>query len=326
VNLYMFHGGTNFGLTSGANDKGVYRPITTSYDYDAPLSEHGAPTAKYFAVRDVVALHAPVPEEVPGTAPLAPELTVTLDRRVPLADVLPLLGEERSFDRAPTHDDVGAWDGFVLYRTQVSADDAVLVVDEVRDRALVALDGEPVGVLDRASHTFGVPLPGRAGELTLLVEDQGRVNYGPRIGEPKGLIGPVRTATRELTGWAVRPLRFDDGELLSERVAAALRATPPVPAEAARAPFAGPVLAHGTFASTGGADHFLRLDGWTKGLVWVNGFCLGRYWSAGPARTMYVPGPLVRDGGNEVVVLELHGSARGVVETVATPDLGHTEE
>ncbi|AEG45438.1 beta-galactosidase family protein [Isoptericola variabilis] len=330
VNLYMLHGGTNFGLTSGANDKGVYRPITTSYDYDAPLSEHGAPTAKYVAMREVISRHAPVPDEVPGPAPAAPTGTVRLDRRLALSDVAGMLGTERSFDRAPTHDDVGAWDGFVLYRTRVTEDDAVLVVGEVRDRALVALDGEPVGVLDRATHTVAVPLPRRAGELTLLVEDQGRVNYGPRIGEPKGLIGPVRTATRELTGWQVRPLRFDDGDLLDARVADALRSAPPVRGDGADdvdgAPFAGPVLAHGTFDSTGGADHFLRLDGWTKGLVWVNGFCLGRHRSAGPARTLYVPGPLVRDQGNEVVVLELHAAARGVVELVPEPDLGHTEE
>jgi beta-galactosidase len=245
---------------------------------------------------------------------------------VPLVDVAGLLGPERSFDSAPTHDDVGAWDGFVLYRTRVEADDAVLAADEVRDRAIVALDGEPVGVLDRASHAFAVPLPRRAGELTLLVEDQGRVNYGSRIGEPKGLIGAVRTATRELTGWQVRPLRFDDGDALSAPVVEALRAASPVAGGGVAAPLAGPVLAHGVFDSAGGADHFLRLDGWTKGLVWVNGFCLGRYWSAGPARTMYVPGPLVRDEGNEVVVLELHGAARGVVDFVAAPDLGHTEE
>ncbi|GAA1993791.1 beta-galactosidase [Isoptericola halotolerans] len=324
VNLYMFHGGTNFGFTSGANDKGTYRPLTTSYDYDAPLAEHGAPTAKFHALRTVIARHRPVPDELPTEASPAPELTVSLDRHVPLDEVVGLLGTAQRFEHAPTHDDVAAWDGFVRYRTHITADDAVLVVDEVRDRALVALDGEPVGLLDRTTHTTAVALPARAGELTLLVEDAGRVNYGPRIGEPKGLIGPARTARRELTGWDVTPLRFDDdGGTLREEVTAALRAAAPSGADV---PLPGPVLVHGTFASAEGADHFLALDGWAKGVVWFNGFCLGRYWSAGPTRTLYVPGPLVRATGNEIVVLELHGTRRSTAQLVAGPGLGPTEE
>jgi hypothetical protein len=59
VNIYMFHGGTNFGLTSGANDKGTYQAITTSYDYDAPLDEAGQPTEKYRAYREVLSRYAP---------------------------------------------------------------------------------------------------------------------------------------------------------------------------------------------------------------------------------------------------------------------------
>ena len=324
VNLYMFHGGTNFGFTAGANDKGTYRPITTSYDYDAPLAEHGAATAKFRALRDVIARHRPVPDEVPAEAPSAPELTVTMGRRVRLDDVVDALGETHHVDHPPTHDDVAAWDGFVRYRTRITADDAVLVVDDVRDRALVALDGEPVGLLDRTTHATAVALPARAGELTLLVEDQGRVSYGPRIGEPKGLVGTVRTAVREVTGWDATPLRFaDDGGALRREVTDALRAAPPVGSDL---PLAGPVLTLGTFASTAGADHFLSLDGWTKGVVWVNRFCLGRFWSAGPTRTLYVPGPLVRATDNEVVVLELHGAHHRTVRMVAGPGLGRSEE
>jgi len=326
VNLYMFHGGTNFGRTSGANDKGVYRPITTSYDYDAPLAEHGAPTPKFHAMREVVARHAAVPDEVPGAAPPAPTGTVALDRRVPLTDLLDALGTEHSVDGpAPTHDDLGVWDGFVLYRTQISADDAVLTVGDVRDRALVMVDGEPVGHLDRTTHQRAVALPARDGELTVLVEDTGRVNYGPRIGEPHGLVAPVRTSLGELTGWSARPLRFDDGDMLSSEVTTALRAAPRA-AVPPSSPLAGPVLALGTFDGRAGTDLFLRTDGWTAGVVWVNGFCLGRHRAAGPARTLYVPGPVVRDGENEVVVLELHGADRATVGLAPAPDLGHTEE
>jgi beta-galactosidase len=318
ANLYMFHGGTNLGLTNGANDKGTYLPITTSYDYDAPLSEHGAPTPKYHALKAVIGKHGPVPDEDPAEPAPAPELEVTLPDRVTLADVEHLLAgtTTRTSGLPPTADALRQWTGFVLYRTQVEADDAVVVVDEVRDRALVALDGEPVGVLDRTSHTGSVPLPRRAGTLTLLVEDRGRVNYGSRIGEPKGLVGPVRTARRELTAWDATPLRLADAPT---RLAAAFAPAP------AAAPLAGPSFHRGEFTAHAGTDHLLRLDGWTRGLVWVNGELLGRYSAQTPTRTLYVPGPYLRDGANELVVLELHAAAAARARFVATPDLGPTE-
>jgi len=325
VNLYMFHGGTNLGLTSGANDKGTYLPITTSYDYDAPLSEHGAPTAKFHALRAVIAKHAPVPDEVPLEPAPAPELDVVLDRRVPLDAVLDRVSGRRTRTSAPhppTTDDLRQWSGFVLYGTRVTADDEVLVVDEVRDRAIVALDGDPVGVLDRTTHAWSLPLPRRAGTLTLLVEDRGRVNYGPRIGEPKGLVGTVRTATRDLTDWEAVPLRLDDAPALlggAEWVAAGDDAT------GGAGPVAGPSFHRGTFDSVAGTDHFLRLDGWTRGLVWVNGELLGRYSSQGPTGTLYVPGPLVRAAGNDLLLLELHGAAAPRARFVEAPDLGPTE-
>ncbi len=319
VNLYMFHGGTNFGLTNGANDKGTYLPITTSYDYDAPLAEDGTPTAKYHAMREVIGRYAPVPDEVPAERAPAPEREVLLDRRLPLADAVGVLGDAAAHDHLPTTDELGHWSGFTLYRTRVTAEDRVLTLAEVRDRAVVALDGEPVGVLSRTEHGRTLPLPARDGELTLLVEDQGRVNYGPRIGEPKGLVGPARTATRELTAWETVPLRLDE----LEPAVAALLADAPVADPAA--PVAGPAFLRGTVDTVAGADHFLRTDGFGKGLAWVNGFPLGRYWSAGPTATLYVPGPVLRDGGNEVVLLELHGAAEARVRFVAGPDLGSSE-
>ncbi|WP_275002949.1 glycoside hydrolase family 35 protein [Promicromonospora iranensis] len=341
VNLYMFHGGTNFGLTSGANDKGIYRPIATSYDYDAPLAEDGTPTAKYWAMRDVIARHLPVAsaDELSAgaesvAAGSAPELDVELTSHVPLADVLPdLLREElHTYSHVPTTDDLELWSGFAVYRTDLRADDAVLSVAEVRDRAVVLVDGEQVGVLDRGSHTFAVALPARAGELTLLVEDQGRVNYGRRIGEPKGIIGPVRTAVRTLDEWSAGALRVEDAPaLLRAALDAAEAAASAASATAAQGgtPSGGAAVAgvhRSTFDSVAGADHFLRLDGWTKGLAWVNGELLGRYWSLGPTHTLYVPGPLVRATGNELVLLELHGAASRRASFVSGPDLGVTEQ
>ncbi|MBO1752704.1 beta-galactosidase [Actinotalea sp. BY-33] len=311
VNLYMFHGGTNLGLTNGANDKGWFLPITTSYDYDAPLAEHGAVTPKYHAMREALGRHAPVPEDLPAASPAGPVLEVALDRQVPLSGLLP----ERlaGWDHLPTTDEMGQWSGFTVYRTRVEAEDRVLTVAEVRDRALVLHDGEVVGLLSRRDGVRSVPLPPRAGELTLVLENEGRVNYGPRLGEAKGLIGPARTATRELTGWQAGALPLDAEDLVSH-LAGAVAVDP-------EAPVPGPVLRAGSFVSLAGRDHFLRLDGFTKGLVWVNGTLLGRYSAAGPTRTLYVPGPVVRVQ-NELVVLELHAASTGTARFVEAPDLG----
>ncbi len=116
VNLYMFHGGTNFGLTSGANDKGMYQPITTSYDYDAPLDEAGQPTAKYHAFRDVIAKYAPVPDEQPEPAPAAPVFDVPTEPRIGLFDVLTKLGTAETYEQAPTFEQVEQDSGWCCTR------------------------------------------------------------------------------------------------------------------------------------------------------------------------------------------------------------------
>jgi beta-galactosidase len=319
VNIYMFHGGTNFGFTNGANDKGAYQAITTSYDYDAPLDEAGNPTAKYWALRDVLARYTAVGDERPAEAVPAPAFTAPLRQAVGLWDVIDRLGEWGRHDTPPTADSVGHHEGFTVYRTEVDlAGPSVLQVGEVRDRAQVFLERRSIATLARDHHDRCLTLPaGARGSLEVLVEDQGRVDYGPRLGEPKGLIGPVTVDGRPLRGWEVLPLRLAD----IAPVAAALRALPP----GAIAALPGPAFARASFDLPAPADLFLDTTAWGKGVAWVNGFCLGRFWSRGPQRTLYVPGPILRPAGNELVVLELHASAGGLARFVSGPDLGHTE-
>jgi beta-galactosidase len=335
VNIYMFHGGTNFGLTNGANDKGTYQPITTSYDYDAPLDEAGNPTAKYWAFREVIARYAPVSADIPAaTATPAPSFTVPLRQALPLWDALDLLGPAAAHDTVVTADEAGQHQGLTLYATDLGApgDDApgdaatVLTVGEVRDRAQVFLNRRGVGVLARDHHDTSLALPpGASGRLEILVEDQGRVDYGQRIGEDKGLIGPVRVGGAELRGWGVRPMPLADITAVGE----ALRNRPeqPRPADqptASAGQLAGPAFARAVFDLAEAADLYLSTAGWGKGIAWVNGFCLGRYWSRGPQRTLYVPGPATRPGVNELIILELH-AASAAVAFRPDPDLGHTE-
>lgn len=311
VNLYMFHGGTNFGMTNGANDKGAYVPLVTSYDYDAPLDEAGNPTAKYHAFREVIARYAEVPQELPPTPTPAPTFTVGLTEAAGLLGSADELGTVVTAPHAPTYEDLGQDTGFVLYRTSiVGRAPGVLTLQEVRDRAYVLVDGVPVGVLARDSHENAIRLPLPGSELTVLVEDQGRVNYGPRLGEEKGLIGTVRLAGEPLTGWSAQALDVDrlPGLDLTGRTVDH-----------------GPTVLCATLELTGPADLFLDTGGWGKGLAWFNGFALGRYWRRGPTRTLYVPGPVTRAGSNRLVVLELEAMADPSAVLVQGPSLGQTE-
>lgn len=318
VNIYMFHGGTNAGFTNGANDKGVYQPLVTSYDYDAPLDEAGNPTVKYWAFREVLSRYtALADEDVPAEASDAPVLDARLTSVVPLAQVVESLGTWASFDHVPTMEELGGFEGFALYRTGIDeAGTGVLEFAEVRDRAIVTVDGAPVGVLARDHHDHAIALPaGARGTLEILLEDQGRVNYGARIGEAKGLIGPALLNGRPPARWQAMALDLND--LSAVRDAASAAATE---AEV----LAGPAFGVGEFVRDEPADLFLSTRDWGKGSVWINGVNIGRYWSRGPQHTLYVPAPLVRAGVNEIIVLELQ-AARTRVEFVARPDLGHTE-
>lgn len=319
VNIYMFHGGTNFGFTNGANDKGIYEPTITSYDYDAPLAEDGSPTAKYFAFRDVIAKHFPVPDEAPAKRQEAPAAVISVEKSLPLLDIAPLLASPSSVPGpVPTTEATGRYRGFYLYEVDI-ARSGVLSFAEVRDRAQFFLDDVPVGVLSRDLGERAITLPG-GGRLRVLLEDLGRVNYGERIGEPKGLIGPALLNGTEVRDWEIRTV--DMGDLGPFRDAAQ-----ELPAAGgAEAGMPGPSLSFARFEADGPGDRFLRLDGWTKGVAFINGFNLGRYWSRGPQRTLYVPGPLVRKGPNELAVLELHGSATREVTFAVGPDLGPDEK
>jgi len=322
VNVYMVHGGTSFGLTSGANDKGVYQPTLTSYDYDAPIDEAGHPTAKFWRFREVISRYGPVPADVPQEAAPAPALTVPLVAVQGLRDAAESVGEWAGGDperpSPPTFDELAHWRGLMLLRATLEPSDVprVLEVAEIRDRAQVWLDGRPVGVLARDHHDRSLVLPAGGGELVLLVEDQGRVNYGPRLGEVKGVLGPVRVGGAPVTGWQALPVPVDE--------LAARTAGEPVGQPEASALLAGPVLARATFELDEPADLFLDTGDWGKGMAWVNGWPLGRYWSRGPQRTLYVPGPATAAGRNVLVVLETT-SARAWARFVPRPDLGHTE-
>lgn len=317
VNIYMAHGGTNFAGWAGANRSGPLQdgdllPTVTSYDYDAPVDEYGRATQKFHLFREILAPYAdgalpPLPAEPAGLAPVRAELT----EWAPLPDVMEALGEKETAESGvpPTFEELGLDRGLVRYRVAVPGPRApyTLGVAGLRDRAVVYVDGVRRGVLNEADSTLAEPVGGPA-QVELWVESLGRVNYGPRLGEPKGITGGVLHERQFLHGVRARALRLDafDGP-------GALEGVPFVPVDGS----GGTGLYRGTFevADVSGTGHAgFELPGWTRGFVWVNGFCLGRYWAAGPQRTLYVPGSVLRDGINEVWVLEVEGAAAPYVE------------
>ncbi|MER7518263.1 beta-galactosidase family protein [Streptomyces sp. NPDC126499] len=313
VNVYMAHGGTNFAGWAGANRAGrlhggALRPTVTSYDYDAPVDEAGLPTEKFWLFREVLAAYAegPLPEVPEPPARIGAPAAGAVDGWAPLAEVLEVLGdEERSAPLPPTFEELGVDRGLVRYRMEVPGprQPYPLAVSGLRDRATVYVDGVLAGVLDTEEAELAEPVAGPA-VVELWVESLGRVNYGPRLAEAKGVTGGVRHERQYLHGVRARGLRLDAFE------AEAVAKVPcgPVSGDA------GPGLYRGTVAVPSPGDAALRLPGWTRGFVWVNGFCLGRYWSTGPQESLFVPGPVLREGANEVWVLELEGGAGDAME------------
>ncbi|MFJ3434273.1 beta-galactosidase family protein [Streptomyces cyaneofuscatus] len=319
VNIYMAHGGTNFAGWAGANrggpvQDGEFQPTVTSYDYDAPVDEYGRATEKFHLFRKVLAEYAqgPLPALPPEPVGLARPVRVELDEWAGLDGVLEALGDPEGPESgvAPTFEELGVGRGLVRYRVAVPGPRMPypLTAAGLRDRAVVSVDGVRAGVLTEESPTLPEPVAGPA-VVELWVESLGRVNYGPRLGEPKGITGGVLHERQYLHGVRARGLRLDAFEEAGAVAGVPFGPVPRVPG--------GTGLFRGTFTVRGteGVDHAgLRLPGWTRGFVWVNGSCLGRYWSAGPQETLYVPGPLLSEGVNEVWVLELEGAGEAWVE------------
>ena len=327
--LYMAHGGTNFGLTSGANgdqsSEGAasFQPDITSYDYSSPISEAGdhnvgADGGDLFAAVQAAIGHASAEAPAP---PKAAYGAVALDASAPLflfnhVDALGGVGPvavAAAAPRLPAMEELGCAYGLVLYDrapapggAPFSAARLAFSSRTLHDRAQVFVDGAEAGVAYRAACPQTVDAPSGA-RMQLLVENMGRVNYGEgALYDYKGLLAPPPVAGN----WTATCL-----PLRPEQVGA-------LPfADAADADGAGPVFRRGVLRlGAAPADTFLDTAGLTKGFIWVNGNALGRYWeTAGPQHTLYVPAPFLHAGDNEVVVLDLHGAMPANITSVASP-------
>ncbi len=294
VSIYMFHGGTSFGWMNGANSNGKnYEPDVTSYDYDAVLDESGHPTPKYSMFRDVIVRDTGVqPPPVPTPPRAASIPAFTLSRAASLWENLP--APIRS-EQPLTMEQMNQAYGYVLYRTTVAGPvSGDLTIGAVHDYAQVYLDGKLVGTIDRRLNQTSLPLhvASSRARLDILLENTGRVNYGPALpGERVGLLNGVRLAGHPLSGW--------DNYSLPMLTPGALAYT--------GKPCRGACFYEASFTVEHPADTFLDTGDLTKGEVWINGRPLGRFWNVGPQRTLYLPGPWLRPGANQIVVFDLQG-------------------
>ena len=323
-NFYMVHGGTNFGFTSGANydKKRDIQPDLTSYDYDAPISEAGWVTPKYDSIRTVIKKY--VKHEVPNPPARIPvieipsikldkvaDLLAYAERMDPVTDVRPL-----SFEQ------LNQGHGYVLYTRRFNQPiSGTLEIPGLRDYAVVYVDGEKAGVLNRNTQTYSmeIDVPFNA-TLQILVENMGRINYGSLITENnKGIISPVTIAGKNITGgWHMYKLPMDQMPDCTKMGSCAYTNDT---AHGARLKDC-PVVYEGTFTLNETGDTFIDMEEWGKGIIFINGRNIGRYWQVGPQQTLYIPGVWLKKGENKIVIFEqLNEIPKTEVKTVRTPIL-----
>ncbi|KAI1298014.1 Beta-galactosidase [Halotydeus destructor] len=302
VNIFMFHGGTSFGFKNGANGH-LYSPIVTSYDWDAPLSEAGDPTDKYFAMRDLIGQYLPLPEgTLPTVAPKFGIESVQMYHTYSLSDIMSTQSRKVTSEHPMTFEQLKVDGGYVVYKTTIdfhASNPSKLSIPGLKDRAQIIIDGQKVGTLTRVDGNVNLPVWTQMGsELIIVVENQGRDSFGPKVVEDhiKGIVGHVTLGLVTLTNWThYCNLKLDGpSDYLHIHSEASSLA---------------PAVYGGSFMVPQGAkgrDTFLRLDGWGKGVAYINGINIGRYWpDEGPQVTLYVPHVWLRpDSANYVYLFE----------------------
>lgn len=289
VNIYMVHGGTSFGFEAGANDP-PFQPNPTSYDYDAPISEAGDLTPKFFALKSVIDKHfnqVPHPLNVTISSPkgnygeikLKAAKNILHDKTHEIKSAAPL-----------TFEAIHQAYGLVKYQKEIEeqvTNPALLKISEVHDRGYVYIDGHFQGILSRMANIDSMPISVQKGQsLQIIVENQGRICYGPGINDFKGITSNVTLNGKSLEGWAMTgyPMTNLDHEESDDLDHEILKN-----AKGAMTFWTGKfrIPCHETIAK----DTFLNLKGWSKGIAFLNGINLGRYWPImGPQQTLYVPG------------------------------------
>lgn len=322
--LYMTHGGTSFGWWAGANNTG-FAPDCTSYDYDAPIDEQGAATEKYYQLRELLQKHSDVKlPAVPKPLPIISIPEIKFEEMAPLFRAGNTPKAIESHDALPVEQYNQGY-GNILYTTTLPdlKAGAYLRISDMCDYAIVTIDGNPVGQLYRGNGyetTLQIKNEVKAGaQLEIFIEVMGRINYSKLIHDPKGITDKVEVFTTDgkndltynLKDWKVYLYPYDlDYNDLSYI---------PITNTQHPSPNTQPAYYKAEFSLTKTGDTYLDMRTWGKGLVWVNGHCIGRFWEVGPQQTLYIPGCWLKKGKNEIVVLDITGPTQARVEGLTKP-------
>jgi beta-galactosidase len=298
--LYMFFGGSNFGFDNGCDE---YLPVQTSYDYNAPVDEAGRTTEKYRALRDLLTARLKInPPAAPAEPPVIEIPAIKLDQAEPLLQTLPrkpALVSEKTVSMEDLNQDYG----FVLYRKIFpNGLKGKLELKTAQDYTIVMVNGKAVGTsfVGDGLDSNKIELPETAGPATLdlLVYNLGRISVVVNAQSPdlarKGLIGGASLDGQELSGWQIYSLPFNSVDNF----------------KASDAAHAGPTFYRGTFTLDKVGGTFLDMRNWSMGAVWVNGHNLGRFWDRGGLRSLFLPRQWLKQGWNEIIVLELHDAPK----------------
>jgi beta-galactosidase len=302
-NFYVIHGGTNFGYTAGANSGGKgYEPDVTSYDYDAPVNEQGCATPKYMALRELIGSYLPKGKKLAPIPDPIPTLEITLDRMKPFTSVWDNLPQPINSVQPKPFEAYNQDYGFILYRTElIGHKKGKLAVTELHDYATVFLNGTYIGKLDRREgiNTIDIPasdVPNPV--LEILVEGMGRINFAQQLIDRKGITDRVTLNGMTLMNWKVYNLPMDSKFMYDLRSSGKNLNKPGI--------FFKANFMLTKAEKTTGRDTYIDMSGYTKGIVWVNGHNLGRYWNIGPQKRLYCPATFLKEGLNEIFVFDLH--------------------
>lgn len=313
VNIYMVHGGTNFGFMNGANYYDALTPDVTSYDYDALLTEDGQPTKKYFMFQEVISRFRDIPKVSLSTDIKQIEYgELKLADKVGLFEVLEEISTPVENHYPLAMEKLGQNYGYTLYRSELVRDKEIetLRLMGANDRAKCFLDGKEFATLyDRellVEKHMEQKVSGN--RLDILMENMGRVNYGAMMEyQQKGIKGAVIINGHQHYKWKHYSLPLENMEKI---------------------PFGKgysegmPAFYKFEFEAEEAGDTFLDTEGFGKGCAFINGFNLGRYWEIGPQKRLYIPGPLVKQGKNEIILFETEGKSAEHIGLYKKPMLG----
>ncbi|RAJ06889.1 beta-galactosidase [Chitinophaga skermanii] len=309
-NLYVIHGGTNFGYMAGANSGGKgYEPDITSYDYDAPINEQGSVTTKYTALRDLMGSYLPKGKKLPPVPKAIPVVGFDSVQLKPFTSIWEHMPKAVASVQPKTFEAYNQDHGFMLYKTTlIGHHSGKLKITQLHDYATVFLNGKYVGKIDRRLGESTIDLPKsdvKNPVLEIFVEGMGRINFAEHLIDRKGITERVTLNGMTLMNWEVF------GFPMTEQEMPGLQASTVEPTKPGQ-------FFKGTFKLEKAADTYIDMSKYTKGIVWVNGHNLGRYWEIGPQKRLYCPAPWLKAGENEIVVFDLHQTQAASVSGATT--------